>query len=162
MGNYDHLFKKTADAKATEGGIYVLPGLFIIEIDALKMITNFRNVDMFIAELSILKSNNPERPADTTMSWTAGYDKPSTPGNVKAFAQAVTEALFPGQGQEIDAAGMAQLVDEALNPARGVRLHLEAVNIKTQAKKTDFTKCIWRPLSPEEANEVGGAVNPAA
>lgn len=147
--NFGGLFKKVVEAKANEGGVYIEPGLFYTEIIALKMIRSFRGIDMFIAELLILASNNDARPVGTTMSWTAGFDKPSTAGNVKGFF----EAMFPGE--VVDEAGMEQAVSDE-NPCAGVRLHIEAVHVPTRAGGV-YTKCKFRLLSEEEQAELASA-----
>lgn len=142
------LFKKVQEAKANEGGVYVEPGLYYIEVEALKMIKTQRSIDMFIVEMSILASNNDTRPVGTSMSWTAGFDKPSTPGNIKGLF----EAMFPGE--EIDEAGMVQAVSDA-NPCKGVRLHIEATHVPTKAGG-QYTKCKFRLLTEEENAQLEG------
>lgn len=139
---FGSLFKKVVEAKANEGGVYVEPGLYFVEVVALKMVRTFRGIDMFIAELLILASNNDARPVGSTMSWTAGFDKPSTPGNVKGFF----EAMFPGE--VVDESGMETAVSEA-NPCAGARLHIEAVHVPTKNGGV-YTKCKFRLLSEEE------------
>ncbi len=143
MANVQSLFKKTVEAKANDGGVYFEPGQYLINVDALKMIvTQVKGVDAFILESTILKSDCKERPAGSSCSWYAGYDKPSTPGNVKGLF----EAMFPGE--PIDVAGMEAAVSDG-NPCKGMVLHIEAVKVKTRTGG-DYTKCKFRLATDEE------------
>lgn len=153
------LFKKVAEANPTRGGVYPLPGQYVVRIEALREVTSFRQIACFIAEFYIVTSTNKERPAGSSMSWVAAMDKPSAPGNVSAFYQ----ALFPEDDLQMgpdlspeQIAATAQALEATVgpdNPCRGEVLFMEAATITTRAGKP-FTKCMFRALSAEERAEI--------
>ena len=144
------LFKKSKETPPSGGGVYINhAGQFVLEVEELKGTQNFRGISSFIAGFKILESSLPEvHKVGSSASWVAGYDKPSTAGNVHAFFL----ALLPGQ--DVDENGMMECIDEVKQPCAGMLIHLETAAILTQAGKP-FTKHIWIAVTDEEAAKHG-------
>ena len=85
---------KIANAEAFGVGTYLEPGLYLVEVQRLKeQVGRFRSAGTtaFIAELLIVESSNPVRPAGVGVSWYQGENKLGYDGRIKKFFH----ALFP-------------------------------------------------------------------
>lgn len=134
------LFSGIKNAKSNGGGVYFLPGTYVLECVAVKTgQTREGNKPFFVAEFTILESSNPERPVGTSVSYMVMLDKyiETALGNVK---QCVA-ALFGVAEADVDEAGVEEAVGPS-NPAKGARVKATASNIKTRAQK-DFTKVVF-------------------
>jgi hypothetical protein len=139
------LFAGIKDAKVSQGGVYLKPGVFTTRIEACKSGKTRANVVFFVVELDILESNNSELPPGTRCSWMVTLDKEPALGNIKAFLAVATDS----KEEEIDEAGV-ELVVSADNPLKDTIVRVSAVNIKTKAG-TDFTKCTFLPADARES-----------
>src|ERR1700743_3243694 len=74
------------EAKFSEGGVWILPGVYRFRVLACKHITSRAGKDGFVVELEVLESNVAERPTGSTCSWIVMLDKEPALGNVKQFA----------------------------------------------------------------------------
>ena len=84
-------------------------------------------------------------PTGSVISWLVNMEQPSALGNVKGFAM----ALLPDTPEDdLDESAMEQLVGPD-QPAAGIRVKADAVNIKTRAGN-DFTKVNWSPATVSE------------
>lgn len=135
------LFGKIKDAKSNGGGVFFLPGSYELECRCNKTGTTREGRPYFVAEFTILKSSNVERPEGTSVSFMVMLDKyiETALGNIKGYVA----ALFDMPEVEVDEAGVEQLV-AAENPGAGMRVKAIASNTKTKAK-TDFTKVQFEP-----------------
>lgn len=134
------LFTGIKNAKSSGGGIYFMPGTYLLECNACKTgETREGKKAFFVAEFTILESSNPERPVGTSVSFMVMMDKylDTALGNIK---QCVA-ALFGVAEEAVDEAGVDAIVG-ADNPAKGARVKATASNIKTRAGK-DFTKVMF-------------------
>jgi hypothetical protein len=135
------MFGKINEARYSEGGIYVLPGVFRFEIQKCKSGHTRAQVPFFVAELAVLESNNPERPVGSSCSYMVTLDKEPALGNIRHFCAVAC-------GSDIEEVGEAEV--EAIvaenNPLAGVKIRCSAVNITTK-KGQPFTKCKFLPDS---------------
>lgn len=138
------LFTGIKDAKYSEGGIYFLPGNYLVRVDKAKVGKTRKDVPFFVTETTILESDNPERKRGSSCSWMCMGDKDAFLGNVKNFCAIATEI----DDADVDEAGVELIVSED-NPLGGTILRVQATNIKTREGK-DFTKVIWKMSTPEE------------
>jgi hypothetical protein len=155
------LFGGIKDAKYSEGGIYVLPGVYLFEIQALKAIRTRTQKDAFVAEFKVLESTNPERLPNSLCSWMVTFDKEPAMGNVKQFLASVL-GVKDDQIDESVAEYAVNLVDDAAtnrvaNPCKGRKVRCSAVNITTKSNRP-FTKCKFFT----EADAAGAAKDQAA
>lgn len=161
------LFSSVEQADVTGGGVYFLPGEYVVEIDKVKTVRSQRNnKDYWIVETTILESDNEERPADSHASQVVDISNIMGPVNIKAFVAAasgidpqdpeVNEKLVATweelTEQELSIEQICELIcDEDENPLQGLKLHLECRNIKTRSTGNDFTKHFWSPMEEDES-----------
>jgi hypothetical protein len=133
------------NAKATEGGVYPVAGVYpVLYLDACKMVESRKGDKLFCAEFDIVESNVEERPAGSRMSWMANLTKhDAAPGNVRAFLAAAVGIPV----ENVDAEGSRQAVGPA-NPLHGRLMRLDASDTKTRAGG-DFTLCRFSALPDE-------------
>lgn len=155
------IFSNIEKAQVTPGGVYFEPGLYEVEVKAVKLQPSSRDSRIFfIVETRITKSNNPERPVGSSCSQVIDYGKQMGPVNVKAFLAALLE-VDPGSAtlnEDLRAAwkemtgnedSVVQILEAVVGPDQpcaGAELRLECVH----TRKRDggiFTKHTWAPLS---------------
>lgn len=135
------VFAGIGKVKPSEGGVYVIPGVYACEIQALKSGKARDGVPFFVAELLITESDNPQRPVGSMMSWMVKLSPAyldTALGNIKGFL--ATLADLPSS--DIDEAGVEAAVSAA-NPFADHKIRLSATEVKTKAGKP-FTKVSWR------------------
>jgi len=138
---------KVKTARVSKGGIYVLPGAYLVEITGCKAGTTREGKENFIVELLIHESNHPERRVGTLMDWYVDMSKEPSPGNVKEFVMEATNCT----GEEVSGDAIRLICGE-IQPLKGIKLRLSASNIKVGAKKDkDFTKVTWLPVQAPQA-----------
>ena len=140
--------KMVADAKPMEGSGFWAPGQYVVEIDVCKAITNRKNELCFIVSGVAKKSSNAECPVGCTRDWVVNMKHDSSPGNVKSFIRAATGL----EEEEIDEDGTEAVVDEK-NPLHGELVALEVTMVKTR-DGNDFSKHVWRQLTPAQRKEL--------
>lgn len=128
------LFGKIGEAKFSEGGIYVLPGVYLFDIIAVKTLRTRTMKDAFVAEFSVVESSNPQRLPGSSCSWMVTFDKEPAMGNVKQFLATVLAATM----EQITEA-IAEAACSEANPLAGKRVRCSAVEITTKANRP-FTK----------------------
>lgn len=135
------LFAGVGSASYNEGGIFVQPGNYLVEVGEAKTGKTRKGRDFFVVQLKVLESDSPERPKGVTMSWMLMFDLDATMGNIKHFIS-VCEAVASKSPINLNAVDEAscEMVVSAEQPYEGEILALEAVNVKTQAGGV-FTKC---------------------
>ncbi len=151
------LFGQTvAGAQASEGGVWWLPGKYLVQIDACKLITSRKKELLFIVEADNLESNNPQRPVGQRCSWIVKVGSDAGPGNIKQFIAAVCNEKVDEITEEV----ADLVVDEKQNPLNGRLVYLDAVIIQTKAG-ADFTKHRWQ-TAPDSVQEKAAALRDAA
>ncbi len=136
------VFAKMKEVSASQGGVYVIPGVYSLEVDCLKVGKSRAGRDFFVAEFFVLESTNPERPVGCKMSWMVTLDPSyleTSLGNIKSFLSVLTSSPT----HEVDEAAVEMAVSAA-NPCAGMKIKASAVNTKTK-KGGDFTKVTWIP-----------------
>lgn len=136
------IFGGIKDAKASGASAYLVPGVFLFEVLALKTGKARDGRNFFVAEFKTLESSAPERPVGSVQSWMVMLDArymETALGNIKTFISVLTETPV----HEVDEAGVEMAVS-ADNPCAGSRIRCSAVDIKTKGGK-DFTKPTWLP-----------------
>lgn len=132
------VFGGIAGAKYSEGGVYLKPGVFRLEILAVKYIKtapHSGSKDAFVVEFKVIESSNPDLLPGSLPSWMVTLDKAPALGNIKQF---LTTAVEDATDEAITEAAVEYVVSPA-QPLKGVIVRASAVNIKTKANR-DFTK----------------------
>lgn len=129
--------KKVAEAKEQTGGVYWLPGQYLIEVQVVKLVEGRKGDEFFIVEGKNIESSNPDRPTGALCAWVVNTDLDAAPGNIKSFLKAATEA------DEVDEEGIDAAISSD-NPLAKSQVRLSVVTIKTKAGN-DFNKHVWMP-----------------
>jgi hypothetical protein len=157
-------FAGLSGIRTNQGGVYFLPGDYVVDIQAIKFFTNRKGQDTFVIEAKVVESTNEKREPGCVPSQVIVFreDILSTiMGNIKQFVGALLEIKDPDAyeempdlripGDTVEAAtdrfweqAIESLVSDA-QPAKNMRIHLNVTNIKTKAEK-DFGKHVWGPL----------------
>ena len=142
------IFSGMSEAKYSEGGIYLLDGNYVLQIEALKSGTNRQKVDYFVAECRILQSTNPERKPGTIVSWWVGI-KVDTPAlaDVRRFLAEAGES----DDADVDDQAAEMAVSEE-QPFKGIVLRASATTKLTEKRKVPFTKVIWKLFEGTEGD----------
>ena len=131
MGIFDGIGK----AQYFEGGKYLGPGLYLVEVLRVKQAATRNGRPFFVVEMQILESSDlKEFPIGTSASWMVMLDQDAALGNIKHFLSVASETPI----NEVDKQDAEDAISEQ-NPLAGVKLRAMAVNVKTKALK-DFTK----------------------
>lgn len=144
--------KKVAEAKPSENtGLFFNAGQYpVIQIDSLKYIISKKpgreGTEMFIIVCDVLDSKVADRPPGTRgVSQTLNSQHPGAADDCKRFIQALFPDVDPAT---IDEAAITALTSSE-QPAHGLTLSLECYVKKNDKTHKEFTKHIWRPLTPE-------------
>ena len=141
-------------ARGTEGGIYFLPGNYLVEIMRCKEGVSFKRKDFFVAECKILESDNPARKVGTPCSFMVTVDEypDLSYGNIADFIRAAMAAkLYEHDGTALSAKQISEIeytkkeaqdVVGEENSLVGIKLRLFAFNKPTKAGN-DFTRHKW-------------------
>lgn len=144
------VFAGIEEAKATEGGNYLKPGLYDVEVIRLTVGKTRKNVAFFAADLRVVGSNNPDHKIGETVNWFVGFDKDAALGNVKAFACAVLSGEGPVDAATITESVMEAMVEKGGESIAGTRLKVQVtlVDTKTGGK---FSRHLWFPAGAQIA-----------
>ena len=122
------------DAKVSLGGVYFLPGNYLVRVDSVKTGSTRKNDNFFVVETTILESDNPERKKGSSVSWMTLESFDSYLGHIKHFVSVAQQC----EEDEVDEAGVEMVVSDE-NPCRDIVLVVKANNVPTRAGGV-FTK----------------------
>jgi hypothetical protein len=128
------IFGNISSATYSDGGVYLLPGVYRLKIKSCIYKKTRKGQDAFIVEFEVVESTNTERLPGSTCSWMVTMDKEPALGNIKQFIAEAVEQAMEAINEQI-----AEAVVAAQNPLAGRFVRCSAVNIKTKANR-DFTK----------------------
>lgn len=118
----------------------------MLYINACKKIKSQANNDkLFIVELDVLESKVEDRAPGSSMSWIVNLKHQPALGNIKGFLAAAL-----GIPEDKIDAKVADAAVSAENPFHGRLIKCEAIEIKTQKTKQDFTKCKWSEIAADQ------------
>jgi hypothetical protein len=148
------IFTGIGEAQVGMGNVYFLHGIYKVEVLEVKLLRSRKREDLYIVEVLILESDNPERKPGMKASWVVNLKQDAALGNIKGFlgsalgvdpydAEALKEA-FLENGKDTTEAVAEQSVS-ADNPLKGTALKLTCINKKTKAGM-DFTVHTWEPV----------------
>lgn len=103
------IWSGSGSAQTNQGGPVVLPGQYLVEIEAVKTVESWNKKDVFfVAELMIIESSNPERPVTSRMSWTFNMDNPN-----RTFCQAKAKDFMLKAADENEGVIIKHFIDKA-------------------------------------------------
>ena len=142
------VFSGIENAKSTEGGNYLKPGIYDVEVVRLSVGTTRKNVPFFAADLRILGSNNPDHRVNEVANWFVGFDKDAALGNVKAFAVACLSSEGAVDPASITEKVMESLVDKGGEAVVGTQLKVQVTQVPTKTGGT-YSKHMWFPIGTQ-------------
>lgn len=143
---FANIIKSIASSKVSSGGVYFLPGNYLVSVVKAFLMNSRKGVPLVVVECEILESDNSERAAGTRASWVVNMSQDAGPGNVKGFIAAAL-GIDANDTNRVDEEVTPEFVDEAFsesNPLLDVRLRLQCSLVKTRAG-SDFTRHVWIP-----------------
>jgi len=135
------IFGNIGNAKYSDGGVYVLPGVYRCEILKCVYMKTRKGQDAFIVELKVLESTNKDRLPGSTMSWMVTLDKEPALGNIKQFLSEACETNMDAITEQVVEACIAENGPQP-QPLAGRMVRCSATEITTKANRP-FTKVKW-------------------
>lgn len=165
MGMFDGI----ESASVSEKGKWFAPGSYEVEIREVISKQTQRSGLCFIVACKVVEASiDSEIPVGAEASWVQPFkNRQVALSAVKEFLCAVS-GFYPRDtgiiAEQLDpiASRLLETIVGASNPARGMRVHLEVFNRKTQAG-TDFTVHQWRPSEqarPDQFDHLKAATGP--
>ena len=139
------VFSGIENAKSTEGGNYLKPGVYDLEVIRLSVGTTRKGVPFFAADFKVLGSNNPDHNANEVVNWFVGFDKEPSLGIVKAFAVACLSSEGPVDPASITEKVMESLVDKGGEAVVGTQLKCQVTLVDTRGGGK-YSKHLWFPI----------------
>lgn len=149
------LFSGIKDAKATQGGNYLKPGMYLVQVLRVNIGKTRKGVDFFAVDMKVLGSNSDEHGLGSVVNWFVGFDKDASLGNCKAFACAVLSNALP-EGQDFDESTITEEVMEGLVADNGKAIQGQKLRVQVTLVPTktggQFSRHLWfREKSAEAA-----------
>lgn len=162
MTDIDVLFKGMKDAPMFGRGNYMGEGLYLVELTKLFVKSRFKGGNVFIAEFTIVESNNAKHAVGSTGSWCPKIELPNTFGDIKSLmfaALGINPKDVPAEAADLHAqasllaraacgseSAIAELKAAGVDDPSvvGRRVRLECVQTKTRENK-DFTRYTFSP-----------------
>lgn len=136
------LFDGIEDAQISGGGVYLLDGVYLVQLIRVFTLVSRKKEDLMVVEFTILKSNNSLRAVGSRASWVVNLKQDAALGNIKAFA--IAAGTTPDEAPPtIDSAAIEFIVSKE-NPLEGTQVAVQCTTITTRAG-TPFTKHEWSP-----------------
>jgi hypothetical protein len=142
MGGF---FSGIETARMTEGGNYLKPGIYDVELIKCKTDKTRHGVGFFACDFKIAGSNNPDHRIGDVNNWFVGFDKDAALGNIKGWAVAVLSNLTPGIDQNaITEEVMEGLIEKNGEAIKGQKLRVQVTLVPTKTGG-QFSRHQWYP-----------------
>lgn len=141
------LFAGIQNAKFSEGGNYIKPGVYRLEIIEFKYKLTFRKANTVLAKFKVLESSGPTAdPVGTETTWMVNLANEPALGNIVQFVQSVVNDYTAVITEET----INQLINEdatkgQVNPLKGMIVRASVTEIITQRKKQPFNRAKFFP-----------------
>lgn len=131
-------FDKVEQTRSSKGGVFITPGRYVLDVNAIKIVENHEGRDFCAVELIVVESNVADRPPGLVVSWVQEMKNSMFLPNFKSFLM----ALFNRSEEDIDKE-LCEMVSDERQAAAGWRVACEAVSTLTKKEKKPFTKLNW-------------------
>jgi hypothetical protein len=131
------IFGKIGEAKFSDGGVYLLPGVYRLKIKSVKQDKARAGFEYVAVEFEVVESTCIERAPGSICSWMVKLSPDyveTALGNIKQFMSSAAGCSMEQVNEQI-----AEAIVSDKQPLAGRYVRASAVNIKTK-RKTDFTK----------------------
>ena len=143
------VFSKMKEARETQGGLYLAPGNYLVEVkDVKQQASSVGNQIFYIVEMIILESDNDDLRVGMEPAWlvdmTMKYQELAL-GNVKGFLRAAYGTMALAEGEEPPAAddiGEDEAELSLQGVLNGTKVYAKAFDITTKGGN-NFTKVQW-------------------
>ncbi len=160
----DQILSGMAKAEIFGSGNYMSPGLYTVETKRVFVKDGFKG-KTFVAEFTVLESNNPKHTPGSSGSWVLKFEWKATFGHITKYVAAIL-GLDPNDkkvqadpairqqielivraacGSDIAKKELGEEYEEGM--LEGVQLRLECSTQQTVGKKQDFTVYNWTPIT---------------
>jgi hypothetical protein len=141
------MFSGIGQAEVGQGGIYFLPGQYLVEVIKVIAKQSRKGAMLYIIECEVIESNNAERPPGCKPAQIISMAYDAAFRNIKEFI-AACNGISPTRERErannaVDEEAATYSVDES-NPLGGTRLYLTCTEITTRSGNP-FTLHQWEP-----------------
>jgi hypothetical protein len=150
------IFDKIEAATFSEGGNYIKPGAYDLEVVKLKIGQTRKKENFFAASFKVLGTSNPDCRVGEVVDWFCSDKHDSFLGNVKQFAVALLSAAGPVAPDAITSQLMDGLVDKDGAAVAGSRIRVQVTMVPTKAGGT-FSRHLWLPAGATESSENAAA-----
>ena len=157
MSTLNEMMALMSDTPMSAGGVYLLPGDYKLKVREVKNgKAESQGWDFFLAEMEVVESTNPDRPAGMVVEWmvafkNAQYAKTYV-GNVKNFLWAVFNGFDPSVQPEAITDKVWALATSEGQPLRGKTVQCSAVDkAKKHTPNENFTRITFQPWTPPPA-----------
>lgn len=149
------IFGGIKEARYSEGGVYLLPGVYRLQVVVCKQLRTRTQKDAVVVEFKVLESSTPERPVGSSVSWMLTFDKEPAMGNFKQFLGVALKWINPAATEDMIDESVCEYASGPANPLGGIAanptatpptpaitpviIRCSAANTKTKANR-DFTK----------------------
>lgn len=144
MSDTDYFAGLIAGADVQSSSRYFEPGVYLVEIDAVKFFKNRKRQPRAAVECTVLDSSNTNLGVSSSVSWIVSLDSDAGPSTIKTFLANVLEA----KGSDITAEVISSTFvnedsdDNRISPAAGYQCIVHAYEKDTKSGGK-FTKCEW-------------------
>lgn len=140
----------TVDAQGQRNP-YLLEGQYLLKVERIELKVSRDRVQYYLVELSVVYSDNPERPQGMMVTWMTKLFSDMGPINVKRFLAALY-GIDPNSEQantEITS-DVAKLSVSPEQPCVGMMIQAQCQMIETRANQP-FLQVSWRPAQEVDA-----------
>lgn len=128
-----------------------------LRVEEIKMHQGREGDDFFIAEFTVLESQNPNKPAGSTGSWVLNMKKDMSPGDAKAFLGTLYGLVDKAEIIRQITTPVMNLAIGPTKPLRGRFISLEVTSKKMKKKGQNgedlyFPKHVWRPCDGQASS----------
>lgn len=130
------------------------PGLYVVEIEAIKIVRTREKRVYYCAEFLIVESNVEARPPGLKCSWMTDMAIDMGPINVKRFLGALDGRTDEDDIDRNVKGDDARLSVDASQPFSGCQVFVQVRTILTKGKKENFSEHRWEPVVGFTLNDI--------
>lgn len=133
---------------------YLLDGQYLLQVERIDVIRSREKKTLFLIEMKILTSTNPDRPEGLLVSWMTNLDKDMGPISCKRALAAISgiDPNSDAANEEITS-DVCRLAVSEEQPFKGAQVFAQAMTVQTKAK-TDFLDVKWIPVTTDASGSV--------
>jgi hypothetical protein len=147
--NTEYFANLIADAEVQKSSRYFEAGIYQVEIDDCKFITNSNGRPRAVVECTVIDSSNANFPPTSSVSWVVALDGYGGSGALKAFICDCFGSAPQSVTQQKVMALFSPDANTGVSVASGTQAIVNAYEKPTKAGGI-FTKCMWKGFDPKK------------